>query len=114
MQLQVSNIIGGGGTAASGSTASTLRANQPVLLAEAGAKQYNMPAPFVGARMTVIKQSTSTADQVLKSTGGGTDATIGAAGRTLTFNAGAQAIELIGVSATRWEIVSNVGSVTLT
>ncbi len=113
MQLQVSNIIGGGGVPSSGSTGVTLSASQPTLLTEAGAKVYALPAPAVGRRVTIIKQSTSTSDQTVLSTLSGTAATIGLAGKTLTFNTGAQAVELLGVSATRWEIVSNVGTVVL-
>jgi UDP-N-acetylmuramyl tripeptide synthase len=84
-----------------------------VLITSTAAQAYALPAPVIGAELTVLKTSSSTAVQTISATLGGTAATIGLSGVTLTFSAADQSVILRGVSATKWQIASNVGSVTV-
>lgn len=95
------------------STASTLPASGTVQITSTAAQAYALPAPVPGQRLTIIKTSSSTAVQTLSSTLGGVAATIGLAGVTITWTAADQSLVLEGVTTTRWQTVSNVGSVSI-
>lgn len=122
VMLQFSAISNGAGTlvpviapdldaAEVASTGSTLSAFGVSEINSTAAQAYALPAPIRGIRKTIVKTSSSTAVQTVSATLGGTAATIGLSGVTLTFNAADQSVILEGVSATKWQIVSNVGSV---
>jgi hypothetical protein len=93
------------------STGSTLPGYGEILISSTAAQAYALPAPVIGAELTILKTSSSTAVQTVSSTLGGTAATIGLTGVTLTFSAADQSVILRGVSSTKWQIASNVGSV---
>lgn len=95
------------------STGSTLPNFGEIIISSTAAQAYALPAPVIGAELTILKTSSSTAVQTVSSTLGGTAATIGLTGVTLTFSAADQSIILRGVSSTKWQIASNVGTVTV-
>jgi hypothetical protein len=95
------------------STASTLPGSGTVQITSTAAQAYALPAPIPGQRLTIIKTSSSTAVQTVSSTLGGTAATIGLAGVTITWTAADQSLVLEGVTSTRWQTISNVGSVSI-
>lgn len=95
------------------STGSTLPGYGEIIISSTAAQAYALPAPVIGAQLTILKTSSSTAVQTVSATLGGTAATIGLSGVTLTFSAADQSVILRGVSATKWQIASNVGSVTV-
>jgi hypothetical protein len=103
----------GASIVATASTASTLAATGVAVISSTAAQAYALPTPYPGARLTILKTSSSTAVQTVSSTLGGTAATIGLTGVTLTFSASDQSVILEGVTATKWQIASNVGSVTV-
>lgn len=71
-----------------------------------------LPEPEVGDQLVIIDTSASgTAAHVVSA---GTGRTFNVTGNnTATLNAPGEALHLIALSSTRWEIVSNVGSVAL-
>jgi hypothetical protein len=93
------------------STGSTLPGYGEIIISSTAAQAYALPAPVIGAELTILKTSSSTAVQTVSATLGGTAATIGLSGVTLTFSAADQSVVLRGVSATKWQIASNVGTV---
>lgn len=124
VMLQLSSISGGAGTLVpvvaadldtteTASTGSTLSAYGLSIISSTAAQAYQLPAPIPGVRKTLVKTSSSTAVQTVSSTLGGTAATFGLSGVLLTFSAADQSIILEGVTTTKWQIVSNVGTVTV-
>jgi len=83
------------------------------IISSTAAQAYALPAPFPGLMKTIVKTSSSTAVQTVSATAGGSTSTIGLTGVTLTFSAADQSVILMGVAANKWQIVSNVGSVTV-
>lgn len=77
-------------------------------LASTGAVTLIMQAPEAGKTKRLVKSSTSTA--VLTVTSPTTTVLFNAAGNTnLAFDAADDVIELFGLSATRWLVMSNTG-----
>lgn len=71
-----------------------------------------LPAPQVGDQLTIIDTSASgTAAHVVSAGSGRTFNVTG--NNTATLNAPGEALHLIALSSTRWEIIANVGSVAL-
>ena len=95
------------------STASTLPGSGAVVISSTAAQAYALPTPYPGAKLSIVKTSSSTAVQTVSSTLGGVAATVGLTGVTLTFSASDQSVILEGISATKWQITSNVGTVTV-
>jgi hypothetical protein len=80
--------------------------------ASATAKAYTIAPPVAGCRKVLVSSavSTATATVIPSTTGVTLDLT---ANRKATFNAVDEALELVGLSATQWLVVSNTGSVGL-
>lgn len=107
--------IKGGNSNATGSTGVTIALNKTTLIGDTAAKTYVLPVPVAGATLRLIKTTTTTAGATVNSTISGAAATItNSTAVNLIFTAQGQSVELLASSATKWEIVSNVGSVTLT
>ncbi len=106
-------VVGGQGARETATTASTLSAYLTSEITSTAAQAYILPAPIAGLLKTIIKTSSSTAVQTASATLGGTTSTIGLAGVTLTFTLNDQSITLLGLSGTKWQVISNVGSVTV-
>lgn len=95
------------------STAAALAVGLTSIISSTAAQAYATPAPVAGLLKAIVKTSSSTAVQTVSATLGGSTSTFGLTGVTLTFSAADQAVILFGVSSNKWEIVSNVGSVTV-
>jgi len=107
LSASAANMVGPSYTA---STGTTLGYGNNIISSTA-AQAYALPAPFAGAMLSITKTSSSTAVQTASSTLGGAADTIGLSGVTLTFSASDQSVILEGISSSKWQIVSNVGSV---
>lgn len=80
------------------------------IVATSGAKTFTLKPPVPGTKVYIHSISSSTA--TLTVTSGSTAIAFNkAADNKLTFDAGDEAVLLCGLSATRWAIVSNQGSV---
>jgi len=81
-----------------------------VIASTTTAPTYTMPAPAVGYIAKVVSNSSSTLTTIVTSA---TTILFGVQGSntTLTFPAVEAAVVLEGISATRWSILSNVGTV---
>lgn len=77
-------------------------------LTATGTMTIVLGAPEAGSRKIIVK--TVSATGVLSITGSATNILFGTA-TTLTFDGVSELIELVGLSATAWAIVSNQGSV---
>ena len=71
------------------------------------AQSYILASPVAGCQKTIIKTGTGTLVTTILST----SATFDGTNDQLTFNAANEAVILVGLTATRWGVVSNVGSV---
>ena len=97
------------------STAANVKPYGVTFIESTAAKAYTLTAPVKGARKTIIKTANSTAIGTITvgttangiSVGGSTSPT-----RSIAFNGQNDSIELLGTSATKWQIVS-LNSVTL-
>lgn len=79
-------------------------------LNDSSAAAFTLDAPFAGVEKSLIQTTTSTHGQTV--TTNSTGVTLDVAGsRTLTFNGADDSVILKGLTATRWGIVSNIGSV---
>lgn len=107
------NSLGNLANAETASTGSTLSQWVASMISSTAAQAYALPAPAAGLIKTIVKLSSSTAVQTVSATLGGVAATIGLTGVTLTFSAADQVVVLAGVSANKWEILVNTGSVTV-
>jgi hypothetical protein len=94
-------------------TASTMSATVPSLITSTAAQAYILPAPALGLTKMVLKTSSSTAVQTISSTLGGVAATLGI-GHTLTFTGSDQAVVLVGLSSTAWQVLINSGGMAIT
>lgn len=93
------------------STGTNLKAGGVSTIAStSGAKSYTLDAPVPGVRKTIWCTAGSTANTSKVTSSASFDGTNFAA----TFNAAGDALELVGLSATRWGIIANLGSVSLT
>jgi len=91
------------------STASTITNYGLTIIASTAAKTYNIAAPGVGTVKHICVTGGSTAIRVVQRLT--TAFTFNAADTKLSFNAIEDAVILLGVSATKYVIMSNVGSV---
>lgn len=66
------------------------------------------PTPYPGARLIVSQGGTATGGKALAVSSSGVTITGGLT--TVTFTGQGQSIDLIGVSATRWRLISNGGT----
>lgn len=80
------------------------------IFATSGTKTFTIEPPVPGCRVAIISVD-STTDILTVSTGSTGIAFNVAGAQTLTFNSANEAVELVGLSTTRYGIVSNVGSV---
>lgn len=74
---------------------------------------FRLPAPVANLRKTIIahKGIDATHDAAVETNATAVTIGYGAANHRLTFDALDEAVELVGVSATKWIIASNVGAV---
>lgn len=73
-------------------------------------KAYTLNDPVAGCELSICATGASTAQTVTCSTAVG-NATFNGTNHVLTFTGVTQSVHLRGISATRWAIVGNVGSV---
>ncbi len=76
---------------------------------------FRLPAPVANVRKTLLayKGIDATHDARVDTNAAGVTIGYAAANRRLSFDALDEAVELIGVSATKWVVVSNTGGVVL-
>lgn len=76
---------------------------------------FQLPAPVANVRKTIIayKGIDATHDARVDTNAAGVTIGYAAANRRLAFDALDEAVELIGVSATKWALISNTGGVAL-
>lgn len=93
-----------------GSTATlTASATGITNLTSTGVQTVALTIPFAGAYKSIIKTGASTA--IITVTSGSTAVTFNGTNTNLTFDAAGEAVVLTGLSATRWAILSNEGTV---
>jgi len=90
------------------STAAALAAVGIANLTATTAKTYTLSAPFAGAVKHIIKTGAST---TILTVNAGAGVTFDGTNDDLTFNAANEAVTLVGLSATRWGVVSNTNGV---
>lgn len=93
------------------STASTIPATGFSDLTSTGAVNYALAAPFKGAKKTLFKSASSTAIITVSTTAAG--ATFDGSSDAAAFNGAGDCLQLVGLSTTRWAVVSNTGSVSI-
>ncbi len=94
-----------------GSTAATMSNSGITKITSTATKTYNLADPVAGVQKEIICISTGTATKTVKCSTAGNNATFDATHHTLTFAAVNTAVILIGLSSTRWAVMSNVNSV---
>ena len=106
-------VVEAQGLPVSTSTAALIPNSGTQVLSSTAATTQVLSPPYVGARRQFINTTTSSALKTIlvNSTAGSTSVFIGAANTALTFRSVEQAVTLFAITATRWDIVSNVGSV---
>lgn len=92
-----------------GSTSANAPATGVTELTSTGAITVTLDAPFRGARKRLFKSASSTAIITVDAD----TATFDGSNSSATFDGAGEALDLVGLSATRWAIVSNTGSVGL-
>ena len=109
--LAISNL---GSAAASISNVSTLASGNPnygistITSAQLAGGTYPLTAPVAGVYKTITALIASTVARIVQA---GTGATFDGTNNQLTSTA-IQTVELVGVSTTRWAIISNVAAAT--
>lgn len=96
------------------STAANIGNSGVTQLASTSQSAYNLDAPVRGIRKSLVATTGSTS-QAVSSTGAGAtlNSTATGSAHTATFAGLGQALELVGLSTSKWGIVSNVGGVAL-
>ncbi len=95
--------------ATTATSVASIDSNGVTLFDTTAAKSYVLAPPAEGVRKTLVCNSpTSAAVTVLLCTDGAASVTVGSTASTrITFNATAEAVvDLVGVNATRWAVVS--------
>lgn len=69
---------------------------------------FTGPTPYPGARLTISQGGTATGGKTVAVSSSGVTYVGGLT--TITFNGQGQAVDMIGVSATRWRLLSNSGA----
>lgn len=106
------SLIGGVGAeeTVAGSTATVaIAATGLTNLTSTAAQTVALGGPVAGAKKSIIKTGGSTA--IITVNSGSTDITFDGTNQNLTFDAANESVILEGISATRWGIMSNTGSV---
>ena len=96
-----------------GSTATTGDVNSIITFGSTAAATYLLGAPAVGTSATHLF-CTAGATDALQVVDAGAGITFDGSKRYATFNAAGDAITIVGLSATRWLVMSNVGTVAFT
>lgn len=89
-------------------TGSTLANNGISVLSSTAVGAMTLAEPTPGVVKYIVQTTTSTALKTVTTSSG---VTIGAAATVMGFTAIAQAVALLGISTTRWEYLTNTGSV---
>ncbi len=93
-----------GGTAITNSGVATVSSTS-------GAKNYTLAAPTAGVSKTIVCTAGSSVNTAVVLCASGV--TFDGTNTKATFNAAAETLDLVGVSATLWAVKSNTGSVAL-